>query len=107
MIFVGCRQEVFPHNIYPGCYVLDNIDPYSRPASDGDLAVRFVYPRILVVVLLPMLYDYSNGYARAHSLVTAAKIKIMREPSLVFTGLWFGTYVLFMRLPSEKYKIAS
>jgi hypothetical protein len=54
-----------------------------------------------------MLYDYSNGYARAHSLVTAAKIKIMREPSLVFTGLWFGTYVLFMRLPSEKYKIAS
>jgi hypothetical protein len=26
---------------------------------------------------------------------------------LVFIGLWFGNYVLFMRLPSEKYKIAS
>jgi hypothetical protein len=25
----------------------------------------------------------------------------MKEPSLVFTGLWFG----FIRLPSEKYKI--
>jgi hypothetical protein len=27
----------------------------------------------------------------------------MGEPSLVFTGLWFG----FIRLPSEKYKIIS
>jgi hypothetical protein len=27
----------------------------------------------------------------------------MGEPSLVFTGLWFG----FIRLPSEKYKIMS
>jgi hypothetical protein len=54
-----------------------------------------------------MLDDYSNGCARARSLGTAVKIKIMGEPSLVFTGLWFGTYVLFMRLPSEKYKIAS
>jgi hypothetical protein len=51
-----------------------------------------------------MLDDYSNGCARARSLDTTAKIKIMGEPSLVFTGLWFGTHVLFMRLPSEKYK---
>jgi hypothetical protein len=54
-----------------------------------------------------MLDDYTNGYARARSLSIAAKIKIMGEPSLVFTGLWFGTYVLLMRLPLEKYKIAS
>jgi hypothetical protein len=54
-----------------------------------------------------MLDDYSNGCARACSLGTAAKIKIMGEPSLVFTVLWFGTHVLFMRLPSEKYKIVS
>jgi hypothetical protein len=54
-----------------------------------------------------MLDDYSNSYARARSLGTAAKIKIMGEPSLVFTGLWFGTHVLFMRLPSKKYKIVS
>jgi hypothetical protein len=107
IIFIGCREEVFPRNIYPGCYVLDNGDPYSRPASDVDQAVRFIFPGILVVVLLPMLDDYSNSCARARSLGTAAKIKIMGEPSLVFTGLWFGTHVLFMRLPSEKYKIAS
>jgi hypothetical protein len=30
----------------------------------------------------------------------------MGESSLVFIGLWFGTYILFMQLPSEKYKIA-
>jgi hypothetical protein len=60
-----------------------------------------------VVVFLSMLDDYSNGCVRAHSLGTTAKIKIMGEPSLVFTGLWFGTHVLFMRLPSEKYKIKS
>jgi hypothetical protein len=35
-----------------------------------------------------------------------AKIKNIGEPSLVFTGLWFGTYVIFMRLSSENYKIA-
>jgi hypothetical protein len=93
--------------ISPGCYVFDNGDPYSRSASDIDQVVWFVFPRILVVVLLPMLDDYSNGYARTHSLGTAAKIKIMGESSLVFIGSWFGTHVLFMRLPSEKYKIAS
>jgi hypothetical protein len=48
-----------------------------------------------------------NSYARASNLGIAAKIKIMGEPSLVFTGLWFGTHILFMQLPSEKYKIAS
>jgi hypothetical protein len=42
---------------------------------------------------------------RARNLSTAAS-KIMGEPSLVFTGFWFRTHVLFMRLPSEKYKIA-
>jgi hypothetical protein len=36
MIFVACREEVFPRNIYSGCYVLDNGDSYSRPASDVD-----------------------------------------------------------------------
>jgi hypothetical protein len=38
---------------------------------------------------------------RARSLGIAAQIKIMGEPLLVFTGLWFG----FIQLPSEKYKI--
>jgi hypothetical protein len=58
---------------------------------------------MLMLVLLPMLIDYFNGYERARSLGTAAQIKIMGEPSLVFTGLWFS----FIRLPSEKYKIMS
>jgi hypothetical protein len=54
-----------------------------------------------------MLDDYSNGCARARSFGIAAKIKIMGESLLVFAGLWFGTHVLFMRLPSKKYKIVS
>jgi hypothetical protein len=69
------------------CYVLDNGDPYSRPASDVDQAVRFVFPGILVVVLLPMLDDYSNGCVYARSLGIVAKIKIMGELSFVFTRL--------------------
>jgi hypothetical protein len=61
----------------------------------------------MLLVLLSILNDYSNGYARARSLVSASEIKIMEEPSLIFTGLWFDTYVLFMRLSSKKYKIVS
>jgi hypothetical protein len=57
----------------------------------------------LVLVLLPMLIDYFNGCAHARILGIAAQIKIMREPLLVFIGLWFGS----IRLPSEKYKIMS
>jgi hypothetical protein len=45
-----------------------------------------------------MLFDYFNDYARAHSLGIAAQIKIMGQPSLVLTGLWFG---IFFELPSE------
>ena len=37
---------------------------------------------------------------------TRLKIKIMGEPSLVFTDICVGIYVNF-RLPSEKYKIVS
>jgi hypothetical protein len=51
-----------------------------------------------------MWIDYFNGCARARSLGIAAQIKIMGEPPLVFTGLWFGIY---LGLPSEKYKIVS
>jgi hypothetical protein len=60
-------------------------------------------PDILVLVLLPMLIDYFNSCVRASSLGIAAQIKIMGEPSLVFTGLRFG----FIRLTSKKYKIMS
>jgi hypothetical protein len=50
-----------------------------------------------------MLIDYFNGCACARSLGIATQIKIMGEPSLVFTGLWFGS----IWLPSRKYKIMS
>jgi hypothetical protein len=50
-----------------------------------------------------MVIAYFNGCVHAHNLGTAAQIKIMGEPLLVFTGLWFG----FLRLPSEIYKIVS
>jgi hypothetical protein len=55
-----------------------------------------------VLVLLQIWIDYFNGYARARSLDIAAQIKIIGEPSLVFTGLWFSIY---FGLSSEKYKI--
>jgi hypothetical protein len=50
-----------------------------------------------------MVIDYFNGYTCARSLDIAAQIKIMEEPSLVFSGQWFS----FIRLPSKKYKIVS
>jgi hypothetical protein len=50
-----------------------------------------------------MVIDYFNGCVRARSLGTVAQIKSMGEPSLLFTGLWFG----FLRLPLEIYKIVS
>jgi hypothetical protein len=99
----GRREEYYPRNNFPGCYVLDNGDSYSRLPNDVDQVVRLFCPDMLVLVLLPMLIDYFNGCARACSLGIVAQIKIMGELSLVFTGLWF----CFIRLPSEKYKIMS
>jgi hypothetical protein len=81
------REEYYPRNNFPGCYVLDNGDSYSQLPSDVDQVVRLFCPDMLILVLLPMLIDYFNGYARARSLGIAAQIKIMGEPSLVFTGL--------------------
>jgi hypothetical protein len=51
-----------------------------------------------------MWIDYFNDCARARSLDIAAQIKIMGEPPLVFTDLWFGIY---LGLHSKKYKIVS
>jgi hypothetical protein len=98
----GCREEYYPRNIFPGCYFLDNGDSCSWLPSDIDQAVRLLFPGILVSVLLPMVIDYFNGYAHPRSLGIAAQI-IMGEPSLVFSGQWFG----FIRPPSKKYKIMS
>jgi hypothetical protein len=51
-----------------------------------------------------MVIDYFNGCVHARSLGIVAQIKIMREPSLVFLGLWFDIYLW---LPSGKYKMVS
>ena len=38
----------------------------------------------------------------------ALRLKIKKgEPSVVFTGLWFGGFGIILRLPLEKYKIVS
>jgi hypothetical protein len=94
----SCRKEGYPHNICPDGYVFDNGDSYSRLSNDVDKAVRFLFPEILVLVLLPMLYDCFNGCIRAHSLGIAAQIKIKRENhywylqvyNLIFMSLSFG-----------------
>jgi hypothetical protein len=70
----GCREDVCPRNICPGCYVVDNGDSYFRLPSDVNQAVRLLFPAILVLVLLPMVIDYFNGCVRACSLGTAAQI---------------------------------
>lgn len=100
----GYHEDVCPRNICPGYYILDNGDSYSRVPGDVDQAVQLLFHGILVLVLLPMVIDYFNGCARARSLGIVAQIKIMGEPSLVFSGLWFGIY---LRLPPGKYKIVS
>jgi hypothetical protein len=74
----GCREEGYPRNICPDCYVFDNGDSYSRLSSDINKAVQFLFPGILVLVLLLMWYDCFNGYVRARSLGTAAQIKKKR-----------------------------
>jgi hypothetical protein len=42
---------------------------------------------ILMLVLLPMVIDYFNNYARACILDIAAQVKIIGEPPLIFSGL--------------------
>jgi hypothetical protein len=90
---LGRDEENYARNICLGCYVLDNDNSYSRLLSDVDQVIRLFCPVILVLVLLSMLIDYFNGCARVRDLGIAAQIKIMGEPSLVFTGLWFGIYL--------------
>jgi hypothetical protein len=90
---LGGHENNYSCNICPGCYVLDNSDSYSRLPVDVDQVVRLFCPIILMLVLLPILIYYFNGCARICSLDIAAQNKIMGEPLLVFTGLWFGIYI--------------
>jgi hypothetical protein len=48
---------------------------YFRLSSDIDKVVRFLFPRILMLVLLPMLHDYFTSCTRACRLGIAAQFK--------------------------------
>jgi hypothetical protein len=98
----GCREEDYPRNICPGCYVLDNGDLYTQLSSDVDQAVRSLFPGILVVVLSPTLVDYFNSCVRARSLGIAAQIKNMGALLLVFAGIWYDICTIIFWLPSKK-----
>jgi hypothetical protein len=82
IISPGCREEGYPRTICPDCYIFDNGDSYSRLSSDVDKVVRFLFPRILVLVLLPMWHDCFNGCVRARSLGTAAQIKKKKRTTI-------------------------
>jgi hypothetical protein len=75
IISPGCCEEGYLCNICPDCYIFDNGDSYSRLSSDIDKAIRFLFPRIPVLVLLSMLYDCFNDCVCVCSLGIAALIK--------------------------------
>ena len=102
----GFREEVCPCNICPGCYVLVNGDSYPRfPATSTKrfdcFSLEYWCWYSFRCLLIPLMD------ACVHvALTLRLKIKIMVEPSLVFTGIYVGIYVT-LRLTSEKYKIVS
>ena len=74
----SCREEDYPRNI-PVCYVLDNGDSSFRLSGDVDQAVRFIFSEILVLVLLPMLVDYFNGWCMHVVLISWLKLKLWKN----------------------------
>jgi hypothetical protein len=73
---LGRREENYPHSICPGGYIIDNGDSYPRLPSGGDQVVRLFCPDILVLVLLPILIDYFNDYARHVALALWLELKL-------------------------------
>ena len=102
----GCHEEVCPRNIYPGYYVFGNGDSFSRlPTTSikwfGYLSLKYQWWCSCRCCLI-------NLMAACVHKALALRLKIKRrEPSLVFTGMWFGVFGVVLRLPSEKYKIVS
>ena len=66
-----CREEKCRHNIFHGCYVLENGDSCSSATS-----IRFGYFS-LVLILLSMLVDYINDSVMRIALTLQLEIKIM------------------------------
>ena len=102
----GCRDEVCPRNICLGCYVLGNSVSYPRLSATstkrfGCFSLKYWWwysCRYLLITLTAVCVHLA--------LPLRLKIKVMGEPSLVFTGICVDIYVTF-QLPSEKYKIVS
>jgi hypothetical protein len=104
-VFLMVAEEDYPCNIYPGCYVLDNGDSSTWLFSDVDQTVQSFFPKILILVLSPMLVDYFNGCVRARSLGIAVQIKNMGAPLLVFAGIWYDICAIIFWLPLEKTRL--
>jgi hypothetical protein len=85
-INLGAFLMVTARSIIPAIIFPDG-DSYSRLPSDIDQVVQLFCPDMLVLVLLPLLIDYFIGCTSARSLGITTQIKIMGEPSLIFTGL--------------------
>ena len=102
----GCREEVCPRIIYPGYYIFGNGDSFSRlPTTStkwfGYLSLKYQWWCSCRCCLI-------NLMAVCVHKALALRLKIKKgEPSVVFTGLWFGGVGVVLRLPSEKYKIVS
>jgi hypothetical protein len=63
----GWSSQFFP-------YVFDNGGSYNRLPSDVDKEFRLLFPKILVLVLMPMLVDYFSVHAL--NLGITAKIEL-------------------------------
>ena len=106
IVSLGCREEVCPRNIYPGYYVFDNGDSFSRlPTTStmwfGYLSLEYQWWCSCRCCLI-------NLMAACVHKVLVLRLKIKKgEPLVVFTGLWFSGVGVVLRLPSEKYKIVS
>jgi hypothetical protein len=96
----GCHEEDYHRNIYPDRYILYNGDSYSHLHSNIDKVVRLFFYVMLVLVRLPVLIDYFNGYTHACSLGFAVQNKIIEESSLVFTDIsvWYLSLAVFKKI---------
>jgi hypothetical protein len=77
-----------------------------------DKAVRFLFPGILVLVLLLMWYDCFNSSVRARSVSTAAQIKkkenhcwYLQVYDLIYVPLYFGWLQENIRLCHGRRKV--
>jgi hypothetical protein len=81
MVSDGCRGEVCHCKFVLDCYVLVNVVSCSWNPLIPTMLLKFVFPGILVVILLLMLVDCFIGYVARETLILQLKIKIMEKPS--------------------------